>query len=348
MKRDCSKWCVFVVLLSTAAMVISVLSAVLLILTQELVLSPSDGGDQLTSGSLSLFNPFPVPISPSGYDSLSVRSVNVSLDTSAPDTRARVQFYKTSTLLTTRTVLPSISILLAPSMYVRDPLNYYQADIPLYVAGGDSTVAYVVTASSPLTYDDCPLEIYLFDEQTEYDQFLNGLHREASLGNYLKRSGCLNVQKKNESLVQQTVVFRLSNQSAYFVAVAIEKGVEINCTVSANVVEYSVSSLAAENCSLSTDHLSCVLNISDGSIGAIPGTITYVLAQSAGLSTITYNVVLVLWNVWTVTFVSGFALAVLLLLIVLTVLLVMFCERLLSSHTQRKYTKLSIQSTDCD
>ena len=326
-------------------MLLSAVCTVFLVVSNELLLSSSAQGQEPASNSLSLFTPFPVPLAPSGFDPLRVRSVNTTLDTSASAPDARVHFYRTSHLRTRIVNLPPVSTYLAPILYVRDPLNYYQADIPLYTVGGDSTIEYKVIASSARTYSACPLEIFLFDDETEYDRFKNGLSPSDSTGHYLKRSGCLQVGKENEIVSEQTVKFYLNNQSFYFVAVSIENGLKVNCSISGSVVEYDVSDLTADDCSLSVTHLSCNLNISEGNI-ATPGMITYILARSTDLSTITYTIMTVLWDFPSVTFPGGFALPLLILLLVSAFLLAVLWQK---SRTlkSRQYTKLSIQSMEC-
>ena len=326
-------------------MSLSVVCAFLLIASSQLLLSSSAQGQEPASDSVSLYTPFPVPLAPSGFDPLRVRSVNVTLDTSDSVRDARVYFYRTSELHTTIANLPSVSMYLAPILYVRDPLNYYQADIPLYTVGGNSTIEYKVAAYSALAYSECPLEIFLFDDETEYDRFKNGIYPDDSVGRYLKRSGCLRVGKENEPVSEQTVKFYLNNQSFYFVAVSIEKGLKVNCSISGSVLEYHVSDLTPDDCSLSVNHLSCNLNISEGII-ATSSTITYILACSTDLSKITYTVTTVLWNVWSVTWLGGFTLPLLILLLLSAILLALLCQRSTASKN-RQYTKLSIQNMEC-
>ena len=138
--------------------------------------------------------------------------------------------------------------------------NYNYGDLPLYVAGGTSTLIVNITASNaPTNVTQCPLELFLFDSETSYDRSKRG-KENAPITGFVNQSGCIPVGHKDKANTS-VIVFSMVQPSSYYLLMIISKRVTINATLSGHVLEYSKDHYKLyKNCSLDSDRNNCSIS----------------------------------------------------------------------------------------
>lgn len=212
-------------------------------------------------------NGFPQQLWPNGFDSSEVESVMVSYSvTYGYELEKNVSFYEKecSQVSVDEIILPPVSTHVDTFSYARNAFNYLTGDYPLYVSGGNSSLKYTVSANTNLEsqFSGCALQLYLYNSNSPFSIFKEGLSPSDPFGEYVARSECLPVGSSDQPKLS-TVFFNLSNTSLYYVGAAIYANVSVRVNISGTVLEYSVNELVAEDCSLTPTVKSCNIEISD-------------------------------------------------------------------------------------
>ena len=143
------------------------------------------------------------------------------------------------------------------------PINYYYGDYPVYVAR-HGNLTYEVRAQSHFELSSyCPLEFYLFNNEGDFDTFINEDFN--SPVHATETSGCLPV---NSTARNFTIQFSLDTPGFYFVGVSIIEHVHINTTISGSIVEFNTSKLSEEPCSLN-DYDECTITITKSNVPSV-------------------------------------------------------------------------------
>ena len=292
-------------------------------------------------------NGFVVPqqLWPPGFQSSAVSSVNVSYSVrDGYELEVNVSFYQEecSQVALDQTLLSPVQTTLLPPVYSRSPVNYLESDYPLYVSGGNSSLKYTVTASDTFNNEStgCALQLYLYDSSSSFSVFKDGLSPAAPYGEYIARSECLPVGRSDEPKTS-IAIFNLSNESLYYVGAAVYANVDVSINISGMVLEYDVSKLRADECSLSPIVKSCMIQISSQARNVC---VLYKSDNPFGTLTLYFDSQTTPWNRLSVT-----CLVVLLVSVVLIVFIVSFfvyCCWWMYKHTSHGYQEVTAPSEE--
>ena len=263
---------------------------------------------------------------PQGFDSRVVTLVNVSYSVrDGNELEGNVSFYEEecSKLRLDQVFLPPVPTTLRPPAYSRNPVNYLGSDYPLYVSGGNSSLQYVVNASGTISNEStgCAVRLYLYDDSSAFSVFKNGLTPDAPYGEYVAKSECLPVGRSGEPQTG-VAVFNLSNVSLYYVGVAVYADISISIDISGTVLEYNVSKLEVNDCSLSPEVKSCVVQISNQAQNAC---VLYLSDNPFGVVTLFFDTQTTPWNVRSVICFVFLLLSGLFIVLVILSFVVYYC-----------------------
>ena len=266
--------CLSLLICLAVCLVLFVAVSVIFLVLSSTLLNSLNSSDLLQLTDFSVPSGYPVLLGANGIDPASSSGVEISTNAAktAPLTDLNVKLYQGHCQDTQyREVnLPNVSRDIQPLADSRLAFNYNYGDLPLYVAGGNSTVTYTISASngpssSGLTDDtDCSVELFLFDDQLKYSKFVesNYLREEG----YVNRSGCLPVGTKDE-IKNSTTVFYLSKPNSYFVSISLKENIETLTNISAHALEFSDVKLESVDCALNEFTNKCKITFDDKSTG---------------------------------------------------------------------------------
>ena len=206
-----------------------------------------------------------------GFDLSTTAAIEVSARSNGMSP-LNVLLYKGSCDFKYQTVstLPSVPRDLLPLDNVRLAFNYNYGDLPIYAAGKNSTLNYSISASyknapAQSQRTGCALELFLFDDETKYNRFIENPFLQAD--GFVDHSGCLLELKRTNStnVIKNTTtaVFTLKTANAYFVSIDTMSGLETHTNISASVFEFSDSGLDMVNCALNEYVTKCKVSFDD-------------------------------------------------------------------------------------
>lgn len=212
----------------------------------------------INNSTASLPEDIPTSLSREGFSC--ERFDNITCTVTSSDPSAIVYYYAgpcNSLKLVRRNLRPK-NLTLWPLTSQRIALNYFTGLVPV-VTYGKSTISYTIQATYPERYrhtkSPCPLQLFLYQNETMYKDYLN---YQQDTG-YLRTSGCLLVNNR-----EIPIQFNLTSPSDYYVGLSIDANIKLNVTITMNLTVYSVDDLV-KLCT-AHDKQSCQISLANVSL----------------------------------------------------------------------------------
>ena len=193
-----------------------------------------------------------VPLDKNCFDSDFISSIAITSD---PYVDAEVYTIDSSNVHYTTVQLPNKTVLIDnPYDDNTIGLNYYGGVDPLYTNGIGNITLNLSTFSLNVN-SNCSLEIFLFDNRSSFDAFIDSSIDHVT--GYVDKSRCIPV---NGTVQLYTIHFNLPAGSFYYIGASIRKSVLYSFTLSPRIVAVNVSQIIP-SCSLSSDINRCDIKI---------------------------------------------------------------------------------------
>ena len=150
-----------------------------------------------------------------------------------------------------------------PGLDINLPMNILYGDIPIY-SSGNGTLTYTFSFRSDANFTVCPLELHMFNNYQEFNQFIQ---QYSNINGPITSLNCT-LNSVNSTLQSHIVNFHLHPITFYYFAVGLIKGLYVNITIIGQLEEFQVSNLTSVKCILSSavDTTSCTISLAHSSV----------------------------------------------------------------------------------
>ena len=225
-------------------------------------------------------NNLPVLLKQGGFSPKDTKYIDVAANFDK-DSYNKIIFFKALCNATsyTQNLLDPVNRSLTPTAdhpTNRYPFNYHYGDVPVYSAGGNSSLVYNISASgladgsmhneqpaaARLHHSSCPLELFMFDSESNYTKFLQ--NKTVNVTGFVNRSGCIPVGV-GDNVLHNSTVFWLGQPNFYYIMASVVAGINISTNISGHVRAYSTDQHnQITKCDLETNNRNaCRISISN-------------------------------------------------------------------------------------
>lgn len=207
------------------------------------------------------------------FNSHWTKEVTISKQFNDPD----VQFYRTSYVQYIPLLLPNKILYEYHKNYgERKPANYLCCNNPIYTAKSGS-ITYIISTSSDNQFSKCPLQLFIFDNFTTYDEFLYDPNSISDNSGIYNKSKCV-------IGTNQVLQFSLQGNKFYYAAMKIANDADNHVSFSVdafgNLTQININDLQPFNCSLQNlDTSPCTIPIPESTYTS--SQLTCILAYSS-------------------------------------------------------------------
>ena len=247
------------------------------------------------------------------FNSHWTKEVTISKQFNDPD----IQFYRTSYVQYMPLLLPNKTLYVYHKNYgERKSANYMCCNNPIYTAKSGS-ITYIISTSSDNQFSNCPLQLFIFDNFTTYNEFLIDPNSISDNSGIYNKSKCV-------IGTNQVLQFSLQGNKFYYAAMNIvnnfDNHVSFSVDAFGSLTQINTNDLQPFNCSLQNlDTTPCTIPIPESTYTSSQLTCILAYSSSEKQFNITIDVALAL----TSRNINSITLAALLLFVVLTILSVL-------------------------